>query len=290
MIRNRPLIFWIALSLGLHIAGLVWCPFPSSFRPPYPIYLVVDLFSGPTNSESTHGLNDNSGGGRKSALPEKVSPIKPLTKPLQTSPKHPITCAAQDTKKPLPAEPTRAEKINQQNLVPLEPKRLATSLKQPPAAAIGEKTTTAPVVEVSAEPLTSRQDNLDQKPKITGGRGTGPGYGSGTGSGSGSGQGRPSGSGSPVETPFAYGSNPPPPYPSTARRRGWEGEVLLLVNVTARGEVSNVTVSRSSGYQILDRAALNAVYRWQFQAALRNGRAVAGKVVVPIRFSIQDAK
>jgi protein TonB len=89
---------------------------------------------------------------------------------------------------------------------------------------------------------------------------------------------------------MAYGTNPPPPYPTTARRRGWEGEVLLLVNVTAQGEVYNVTVNHSSGYQILDRAALNAVYRWEFQAAQKNGRAVSGQVMVPIRFSIKDAQ
>lgn len=141
-------------------------------------------------------------------------------------------------------------------------------------------TKTTPVVAVAAEPLTSLQDN----------HGDDPGNSAGSGASSGSGRGGQAGHGSPVETPFAYGSNPPPPYPSTARRRGWEGEVLLLVEVSAAGEVSKITVKRSSNYSILDRAAINAVYRWKFQAALRNGRAVAGKVMVPIRFDIKDAK
>lgn len=137
---------------------------------------------------------------------------------------------------------------------------------------------------------------MENIPDTSTAEGTGSGYatnsdpGTETGSGSGHGQGGQAGSGSPVETPFAYGSNPPPPYPNTARRRGWEGEVLLLVEVSAAGEVCKIMVSRSSGYRILDRAATNAVYRWKFQAALRNGRAVAGKVMVPIRFSIKDAK
>jgi protein TonB len=61
-----------------------------------------------------------------------------------------------------------------------------------------------------------------------------------------------------------------------------------LVTVTAQGEVCKVAVKRSSGYRILDRAAVKAIYRWQFQAAHQNGLAVAGQVIVPIRFDIKE--
>jgi protein TonB len=128
---------------------------------------------------------------------------------------------------------------------------------------------------------------------VAGGRGAGTGSGEGSGAGTGTdggfgGGGSPA-SGSPVATPLAYGTNPPPPYPATARRRGWEGKVLLRVEVSASGNVLNVEIEKSSGYAILDEAAQQAVYRWQFKPALQNGRPVAGQVKVPIHFNLKDA-
>jgi protein TonB len=123
------------------------------------------------------------------------------------------------------------------------------------------------------------------------GAGTGPGEGGGdgTGTGGGFGGGGSPASGSPVATPLAYGTNPPPPYPVTARRRGWEGKVLLQVEVSADGDVRNVGIEKSSGYTCLDEAARKAVYRWRFKPALRNGRPVPGQVKVPIHFNLKDA-
>ncbi len=45
-------------------------------------------------------------------------------------------------------------------------------------------------------------------------------------------------------------------YPLKARRKGWQGEVLLAVELSERGAVRAVQVLQSSGYQVLDRAAL----------------------------------
>jgi protein TonB len=112
----------------------------------------------------------------------------------------------------------------------------------------------------------------------------------GTGTGQdngGGGRGGSPASGSPVATPLAYGSNPPPPYPATARRRGWEGKVLLRVEVSASGSVRDVAVEQSSGFASLDEAAQQAVYRWRFKPALQNGRPVPGLVRVPIHFKLE---
>lgn len=290
MIGQRPLIFWIALSMGLHAAALTLCPVPDSFHPPRPVYLVVDLFSGSANSGSGHGLDANPGGGSKPTPSKIASPAGPLKKPQQTVSAPAVEWASEEIPNPPAPKQAHIEKTT----APTKSATDEVSPEPPLEASAGEKIKTTPVVAVSTGPLTDNQEKFDQGQAIDDGNDNGPGAASGvetgSGSGSGSGQGGQAGSGSPVETPFAYGSNPPPPYPSTARRRGWEGEVLLLVEVTAAGEVCKITVRRSSGYQILDRTALNAVYRWKFQAALRNGRAVAGKVLVPIRFSIKDAK
>jgi protein TonB len=77
---------------------------------------------------------------------------------------------------------------------------------------------------------------------------------------------------------------PPPRYPTLAKRRRWEGRARIWVKVGADGRPSGVGLAESSGYEILDRAAMEAVAKWVFQPALAKGEAVAGEVVVPIRF------
>jgi protein TonB len=91
-----------------------------------------------------------------------------------------------------------------------------------------------------------------------------------------------------ADTRAAYLKNPSPPYPESARRRGVEGLVVLEVRVSAAGAPDSVQVSRSSGHDLLDRAAADAVRRWRFTAARRAGVAVAATVEVPIRFSLRS--
>jgi TonB family protein len=78
--------------------------------------------------------------------------------------------------------------------------------------------------------------------------------------------------------------NDPPEYPRLARLRGYQGLVILSVEVLADGRVGEVGVIRSSGHEILDSAALNAVREWRFDPGRRGGQAVTMSVDVPIRF------
>jgi protein TonB len=48
-------------------------------------------------------------------------------------------------------------------------------------------------------------------------------------------------------------------YPSTARLNGWEGKVVLRAVIRADGHLSEVKVHRSSGYDVLDNAAMEAI-------------------------------
>jgi len=52
-------------------------------------------------------------------------------------------------------------------------------------------------------------------------------------------------------------SCPNPEYPAVARRRGWQGSVLLKFQLTTDGLAQNITVARSSGHQQLDQAAID---------------------------------
>jgi periplasmic protein TonB len=82
--------------------------------------------------------------------------------------------------------------------------------------------------------------------------------------------------------------NAKPEYPYTARKRGYEGRVVLHVQVSPRGNPVAVNVMHSTGYKSLDKAATSTVLRWQFEAARRAGVRVPGTVVTPIVFRLED--
>ena len=92
-----------------------------------------------------------------------------------------------------------------------------------------------------------------------------------------------------VEPPrfdMAYLRNPPPAYPTVSRRLKERGRVILNVLVSPAGEAENVEVRTSSGFERLDRAAMEAVRRWRFMPAHRGTDAVAAWALVPIVFEL----
>ncbi len=86
----------------------------------------------------------------------------------------------------------------------------------------------------------------------------------------------------------AYLSNPPPAYPMAARRRGIEGTVLVRAEISAGGECQRVELKKTSGHEMLDNAALEAVKTWRFVPAKRGGQAVVAWVEVPITFKLEN--
>lgn len=87
-----------------------------------------------------------------------------------------------------------------------------------------------------------------------------------------------------VDQPIAV-IRPPPRYPQEALRRNVGGTVRVQVQVAADGSVDRLELASSSGDRYLDRAALEAVRRWRFQPAVRNGQPVAASVIVPLEFN-----
>ncbi|WP_415846974.1 energy transducer TonB, partial [Stenotrophomonas lactitubi] len=78
----------------------------------------------------------------------------------------------------------------------------------------------------------------------------------------------------------------PPRYPPAAFRAGIQGEVILIIDVDAQGNVTNVTVEKSSRNRDLDRAAMEAARKWRFNAAEAGGKKAAGRVRVPVNFAL----
>lgn len=84
-----------------------------------------------------------------------------------------------------------------------------------------------------------------------------------------------------------YKKNPSPSYPGIARRRGYQGRTNLKVEVMKSGRVGRIKVATSSGFDVLDKAALEAVKGWRFIPGTRNGNRARQWVVVPVRFRLQ---
>ena len=115
----------------------------------------------------------------------------------------------------------------------------------------------------------------------------GSGEGKGNGAGSGDGAGSGTQSGVPV-TPPSVVSYVEPNYPGRAMLDGTSGVVQVRITVNATGGVDAVSVSGSSGSTALDRAAVDAVYRWTFSPALdTRGQPMACTIYLPVNFKIR---
>ena len=100
----------------------------------------------------------------------------------------------------------------------------------------------------------------------------------------------------PTEAPVAPGQiadrdpqpvrSPAPRYPREAQRRGESGTVVLRVHIDADGRPRDIDLVEGSGSRSLDRAAVDAVRRWRFDPAIRNGRPTEGTLQVPITFRL----
>lgn len=90
-----------------------------------------------------------------------------------------------------------------------------------------------------------------------------------------------------VEARPSVASNRPPHYPDLARRNGWQGLCMVRVAVSASGRAGAVSLARSSGYGILDQAALTAVKRWKFTPQMVRGVPAESTVEVPVNFSLR---
>lgn len=79
-----------------------------------------------------------------------------------------------------------------------------------------------------------------------------------------------------------------PKYPASALRSGETGTVLVLATIDRNGVPTAVSLDDRSGNRELDRSALQAVRKWRFQPALRDGKPVAASVRVPVEFALQN--
>lgn len=79
---------------------------------------------------------------------------------------------------------------------------------------------------------------------------------------------------------------PPPRYPRESRRQREQGTVILRILLDTDGGVAEIGIARSSGHRRLDQAALDAVKKWRWQPAIRQGVPVQVRGSVEIPFVI----
>jgi protein TonB len=86
-----------------------------------------------------------------------------------------------------------------------------------------------------------------------------------------------------VDTKF---HNKDPIYPLEASIRGERGAVTLLIHVSPEGLASDVDIAQSSGYTALDKAARDAVLKWHFLPAVRDGRPIEFEMPLRVVFRL----
>lgn len=79
-----------------------------------------------------------------------------------------------------------------------------------------------------------------------------------------------------------------PDYPSIAQALGQEGQLIMLLLVSEEGRIAMARVDRSSGYPLLDQAALEATRNWRVLPARIDGKPVCSWDRFQMNFRLSD--
>lgn len=77
-------------------------------------------------------------------------------------------------------------------------------------------------------------------------------------------------------------------YPAIARRKGWQGVVRLELHIEPDGRISDLQIDQTSGYAVLDKAALQSLQLARIPDAAQwlNGETV--DMIVPVEYRLID--
>ncbi|HSH72420.1 MAG TPA: energy transducer TonB [Methylophilaceae bacterium] len=196
----------------------------------------------------------------------------PKSKPLEIDPPKPMMVSLLSAPAPepevvplLPTPPKPEPVIKKQKPIVREVKPTPQPVQEAPAPVVQE--TSAPVAP-APQPVVAKAPEVKPEPE------------------------KPPVKQDIIEEPkfgVAYLNNPAPNYPPMSRRIGEEGRVLMRVLVSVNGDPETVTIETSSGSDRLDKAAIEAVKKWRFVPAKKNRQPISAYVLVPIKFSLDDA-
>lgn len=89
------------------------------------------------------------------------------------------------------------------------------------------------------------------------------------------------------DTPPVPVKTPPPKHPDNLRRDGVSGIVTVAIIISASGEVKEASINKST-HKDFETPALDAVKRWKFKPAKKDGADIPSKVIVPLHFNLED--
>src|SRR3954468_11125539 len=75
-----------------------------------------------------------------------------------------------------------------------------------------------------------------------------------------------------------------PIYPPIAKSTKMQGKVILSVDITTEGKVTNIKVV--SGHPFLVTAAMDAVRKWEYRPFTVDGNALTARTTVEVPFSL----
>ncbi|WP_017461459.1 energy transducer TonB [Dyella ginsengisoli] len=90
----------------------------------------------------------------------------------------------------------------------------------------------------------------------------------------------------PTLTPAVLIRSVQPRYPTQAQRSRTEGFVVLSFTVKPDGHTADIKVVEAQPRHVFERAAIDAVDRWEFKPATRNGEPVDSTVTNRINFKL----
>ncbi len=266
MNANRDLIWAITLSLLIHGAflGLPFCPGRQRLALTHqslPLEISLVKLKGQGDGRPTMKLVSL-------GQPERVGQSPSISKRKVTNRtekwpvsfgKHPIPVL-----RGKPIIPLKGKTLSQEPLSPA-PQRKEEDLAAQPEGAVGGK----PRLPSHLSSAENRLEGEDLKASLI-----------------------PKGENSAGNPPITlakprYDGNPKPPYPRIARRRGYEGVVVLKVEILPNGRVGELRVKKSSGHHILDKSALNTVKKWKFIPARRGEDPIRIWAEIPIKFEFE---
>ena len=77
-------------------------------------------------------------------------------------------------------------------------------------------------------------------------------------------------------------------YPKAAIDQGWQGKIVIAVEILADGSFGQYQVMHSTGHQILDEAAVQTLQSWKFHPAVQAGKAFRTCIQIPVTFQLQS--
>ena len=185
-------------------------------------------------------------------LAELIEAPQPVVAPAPPVPPPPQPAPRQPPPKPMPKPTPRPAPAPMAPATPDPAPPLAAAITLPPVTSGAPSTDTAPsVAEVSSPAPTA----APAPPRVD-----------------------------PPSSSADYLNNPPPPYPPLSKRMGEQGQVVVRARIEVNGTASQAEIRTSSGFERLDRAALETVKRWRYVPGKRGGVPEAMWFNIPIRF------